>query len=166
MAIIRPEELVAIRSKYPDKKIAFCSGSFDLTHVGHVLFFEDCKKQAEILVVGVGNDELMKTYKGPSRPVLNEHVRLKMVDSLKPVDYVFLQPGTNPDKILVESLPYTFSNLKPDAYIINEDAFDIATRQNLAKQYNVPLIILPRTCPEEFDAISTTKIIEKIRQGK
>lgn len=169
MSIIAPESLADLRHQpaLQGKKIGFCSGSFDLTHAGHALFFEDCKKHVDVLVVGVGGDAIMQAYKGPSRPILNEHLRLKMVDSLKPVDYVFVQIVSNPEdlqNLLVKTLSHTFNTLKPDVYIINEDAFDISIRERLAKQYAVPLIILPRTCPPEFEDVSTRGIIEKIKR--
>lgn len=170
MSIIKAESLQDFR-KNPNlfgKKIGFCSGSFDLTHAGHVLFFEDCKKHVDVLVVGVGSDAIMSSYKGLDRPILNEFLRSKMVDSLKPVDYVFIQTVSNPedlDNLLVETLSYTFTTLKPDVYIINNDAFDIPTREKLAKQYDIPMIILPRISPSEFESVSTSGIIEKIKKS-
>lgn len=60
-----------------DKKIDYCLGVFDLTH-------------ADLLVAGGRKDKLVKRYKGDLRPVLNQQIRPKIVDSLKPVDYVYL----------------------------------------------------------------------------
>lgn len=55
MSIIAPESLADLRRQpaLQGKKIGFCSGSFDLTHAGHVLFFEDCKKHVDIFCQGV-----------------------------------------------------------------------------------------------------------------
>ncbi|MEK7101779.1 MAG: adenylyltransferase/cytidyltransferase family protein [Patescibacteria group bacterium] len=163
MAYIRFDELEHIRRKHTDEKIVFCSGCFDVTHAGHVLFFEDCKKLGDILVVMVGADAVVKRDKSNERPIINEHLRLKMVDSLKPVDYTFL------DFIFPEAphplhvVDMVMGKLKPDSYVINNDARDIPYRENLSKKHDVPLIILDRTAPPEFEGISTTKIIEKIK---
>lgn len=155
------KSLPSIRKRYKDKKIVFCSGSFDLTHAGHVLFFEDCKKYGDILVVGIGSDKLIKKFKDDKRPILNNQLRLKMVDSLKPVDIVFLnESGTTEHPQAINEV--AFRNLKPDIYVINKDASDIPYRQTMAKKFGVKLMILNRRCPKEFDDISTTKIIEKI----
>ncbi len=157
------EDLPAIREKYKDQKLVFCSGSFDLVHAGHALFFEDCKKLGDILVVGVGSDQLL-VWKGKDRPVLNQYVRLKMIDTLRPVDYCFLDESTlsdHPQTVLEE----TFKRLKPDVYVINEDASDIEYRKSMVEKYGVKMVILPRTCPPEFENISTTKIIEKIKSS-
>lgn len=162
MALIKYKDLPDIRKKYKDKKIVFCSGSFDLTHAGHVLFFEDCKKYGEILVVSVGSDILINKFKSTNRPVLNQHIRLKMVNSLKPVDIVFMNKST-PEEHPQADTEVAFRNLRPDVYVINKDASDIPYRKMLAKKYGVKLVILNRRCPKEFDNVSTTSIIDKIK---
>ena len=165
MAIISMEDLSKIREKYKDKKIVFCSGGFDLTHVGHILFFEDCKKFGDILIVGVARNVSLRKRKGEGRPILNEQIRLKTIDSLKPVDYVFMNfsPST---KDLWETVRSAFEKLHPDIYTINDDAFDIPSRRELCIKFNVKMHILSRSCPPEFDGISTSKIIEKIKNLK
>ena len=163
MAYTRFEELEYIREKHKGQKIVFCSGCFDVTHAGHVLFFEDSKKQGDILVVMVGADAVIQRNKGKERPVVNEHLRLKMVDSLKPVDYVFLDdvlPGENHPLYIIDLV---IEKLKPDVYVINKDAWDIPYRESFSKKHGVSLVILDRTTPPEFDAVSTTKIIKKIQ---
>ena len=163
MVVLKIEELSSLRQKYKEKKIVLCTGGFDLTHAGHILFFEDCKKHGDILVVGVARDVSLRKRKGDNRPILNEYIRLKTVDSLKPVDYVFM----NADKSVADllyTIKFAFEKLHPDVYVINDDAFNIPEREKLSKEYGVKLIILPRWFPPEFDGISTSKIIEKIKQ--
>ena len=162
MAIISNKEFAKIRRKHTDHKIVYCDGSFDMTHAGHVLFFEDCKSQGDILVVGVAADADLRKYKGKTRPVLNQHIRLKAVDSFKPVDYCFLNKLPTQDNLLSQ-LEVNFSKLKPDIYVVNEDAFNIEYRKKVADKHKVKLVVAKRTCPPDFEAISTTKIIEKIK---
>ena len=164
MSIINFDELSPIRKKHKEQKIVFCSGSFDLTHAGHVLFFEECTKHADILVVMIGNDFNLRHYKGEDRPVLNEYLRLKMVSSLKPVDYAFLDLDAQ-DKDLLAIFPRILSELQPDFYAINQDAFDIPRRQEFVKGTEVKMLIFERTCPPKFENISASKIIEKIKKG-
>lgn len=167
MTYITYDDLSEIRKRYGSKRIVFCSGSFDLLHTGHVLFFEDCKKFGDILVVAVGDDTTMRKYKGEQRPILNEHIRLKLVDSLKPVDYCFLdKPFEIGETEFFSPLNFIFRKLKPDVYVINEDASNILGRKKVAEKNNVAIKILGRWCPKEFDNISTTKIIEKIKSLK
>lgn len=163
--IIPSDDLPLIRKKHAGKKIVFCSGSFDLIHAGHVIFFENCKKAGDILVVMVGRDDEIKKNKGPHRPVLNQDIRLKIIDSLKPVDYCFLNIPWIKNAHPLDTIGVFFEHLKPEIYAINEDAFDIPHRKKLAKKHGVKLLLLDRNCPPEFENISTTKIIEKIKKS-
>ena len=162
MSIIQFDDLPLIRKRHKGEKIVFCSGSFDLLHAGHILFFEDCKKYGVILVVMVGSDKNVRSYKGGSRPILNESVRLKVVSSLKPVDYALLDYDAK-DGDVFAILTRIFKNLQPDYYVVNEDAKHIARRRDLVRGHRTELMILPRTCSHEFESISTTDIIDKIR---
>lgn len=163
MAITSKKYFQKIRKNNPGKVIVYCDGSFDLTHAGHALFFEDCKRLGDVLIVGVGSDKDIRKYKGSKRPVLNQHIRLKTVDSFKPVDYTFLNTLPNHRNMLSQLEGY-FKNLKPDFYAVNQDAFDIGYRTKVAEKYKVKLVVLKRTCPVDFEKISTTKIIDKIKK--
>lgn len=158
--IISYKNLASVRKKYPDKKIVFCSGSFDLIHPGHVLTFEALKKLGDILVVAVGGDKDIAEIKGPTRPILNEDLRLKMVDSLKPVDYALLNPphpegGWNSQTAPLEII---FNVFKPDVWAVYREAEQMGEREALSKKMGVPIVAL-----EVPRVISTTQIIEKIR---
>jgi len=152
--------LSAVREQHRDGRLVYCSGSFDLTHAGHVLFLEDCRRLGELLVVGVGCDVAIRRLKGPGRPVLNEHLRLKMIASLRAVDYCFLDPEASERPL--EALASILGALRPDAYAVNADAYDIEGRRAVADRVGVPLIVLQRSCPPEFEAISTTGIIGRL----
>ncbi len=154
-----------IRKRHPGQKLVFCAGGFDLTHGGHVIFFEDCKKLGDILVVGIASDATRRQERGPARPVLNEHLRIRTVDALKPVDYSFIisrLAESHEDKMTpIDSI---LERLQPDVWVVNEDAYDIPRREQLAKKMGFELVVLKRWCPPEFENISTTAIIEKIKR--
>ena len=162
MSLIHHKELARIRRKFADKKIVFVSGVFDLIHPGHVLFFEDSKRLGDILVVQIGDDASIQKIKGPARPLFNELMRLKMVSSLKPVDYCLLAHET--DDIPFGAIKTALGDLRPDIYAVNDDVSDILARSLMAAKYGVKLEILKRVCPPEFDKVSTTKLIEKIKK--
>jgi len=111
----------------------------------------------------VGADAVIRRDKGAERPIINEHLRLKMVDSLKPVDYSFLDYILPNPPHPLHIIDLVVEALRPDAYIINNDAWDIPFRESFAKKHGVPLIILDRTAPPEFEAVSTSKIVQKIK---
>ncbi len=156
------KDLIALRKNNPGKKIVFCSGSFDLTHAGHVLFFEACKKLGDILVVNLGSDRALRLTKTPDRPIVNEHMRWKLVSSLKQVDYCFIDRAKNSH--MVDSLDVHFTALKPDIYAVNNDIKKLAESKAIARKNRTKIVILDRTCPPEFMAVSTTKIIDKIKR--
>jgi bifunctional ADP-heptose synthase (sugar kinase/adenylyltransferase) len=119
-----------------------------------------------VLVVVVGSDETVRRDKRGGRPILNEHLRVKMIDSLKPVDYVLTDYVISEDAHPLKLFDLLFEKLRPDAYVVNEDAFDLPYRRDLAKKHRVSLVVLPRTAPKEFEGISTTKIIDRLRNLK
>ncbi len=160
MAIIKIKAFEDIRKKHKNKKIVFCSGTFDLLHAGHILFLEDCKDHGDILVVGLGGNKVVKSYKN-KHPVINEAMRLKMLDSLKIVDYVFLETAGH----LFGSLERVFFKLKPNFYVVNSDASLILERKNIAEKYKAEFVVLNRKCPKSYENISTTKIINKIKES-
>jgi len=161
--IIKHSDLPKIRKLYADKKIVFCSGSFDLIHAGHILFFEDSKNLGDILVVSVGPDSDLRKTKGPDRPVLNEKVRLKTIASLKPVDFCLLGKPLPTKGHIHQPLEHIFKTLSPDIYAVNDDIHDADFRKKLADKHNVKTVLMERWCPPEFDQISTTRIINKIK---
>ncbi|QQG45448.1 MAG: adenylyltransferase/cytidyltransferase family protein [Candidatus Sungiibacteriota bacterium] len=158
---IEYRDLPLVRSKFRGQVIVFVSGAFDLLHAAHVAFFEKCKKLGDILVVEVAHDALIRKNKGEGRPILNEQARLKMVGSLRVVDFCFLD-------VPVEGYPLAFLGtvmelLKPDKYVINTDAWDIPYRRELAQKHGVELVISERSLIPGHGDLSTSDIIEKIR---
>lgn len=71
-------------------RVGITFGTFDLLHVGHINILERAKKVCDYLVVGVSTDALNIEKKGVA-PVYSQDERLKIVSSLRVVDYVFLE---------------------------------------------------------------------------
>jgi cytidyltransferase-like protein len=168
MASIDYPDLPAIREKHRDQKIVFCSGTFDLPHAGHVRFFETANSLGDILVVAVGKDEDIRRNKGSNRPILDERVRLKIVDSFKPVHYTFLNRSPAEGADWIEPIREILELLRPDLYVVNYDGGSLERRQEVADAVGVPLKVLQldRNHPDQFDGISTSDIIKKILEGE
>jgi len=81
-------------------KIIINSGYFDPLHVGHVECMELSKKLGDKLVIILNNDEQIKLKKG--RPFMPENERKKIIESLKPVDEVFI--SIDKDRNVCESI--------------------------------------------------------------
>ena len=162
-SLVTMADLPEIRTRNREDQIVFVTGVFDVTHPGHILFFEACKRLGDILVVGLGNDAQVALLK-PGRPFFPETWRLKIVASFKPVDYCFIgTPETVAHHLRIVELG--FAMLRPNVYVVNDDASDIEKRRELAQRFSVEIAIIERSSyPTEFMSLSTTKILEKIRE--
>jgi D-beta-D-heptose 7-phosphate kinase/D-beta-D-heptose 1-phosphate adenosyltransferase len=76
--------------KKAKQKIVFTNGCFDLLHAGHVTYLEAAKKRGDKLVLGLNTDRSVSALKGPTRPVVNENDRARVLAALESVDAVIL----------------------------------------------------------------------------
>ncbi|MEZ9576831.1 MULTISPECIES: adenylyltransferase/cytidyltransferase family protein [unclassified Vibrio] len=65
-------------------------GTFDVFHIGHVNILERCASLGDTLIVGISSDTLNFEKKGRT-PIYCESDRLKIVNSVKFVDEVFIE---------------------------------------------------------------------------
>ena len=68
--------------------VVFTNGCFDLLHVGHVTLLEDCRRFGSKVVLGLNTDASVQRLKGPSRPVVSEADRARVMAALGAVDAV------------------------------------------------------------------------------
>lgn len=86
-----PELLQKVSAwKQQGQKIVFTNGCFDLLHAGHVTYLEGAKKRGDKLVLGLNTDRSVSALKGPTRPVVNENDRARVLAALESVDAVIL----------------------------------------------------------------------------
>jgi D-beta-D-heptose 7-phosphate kinase / D-beta-D-heptose 1-phosphate adenosyltransferase len=76
--------------KQTKQTIVFTNGCFDLLHAGHVTYLEAAKKRGDKLILGLNTDRSVSALKGPSRPVVNENDRARVLAALEAVDAVIL----------------------------------------------------------------------------
>ena len=76
--------------KSTGQKIVFTNGCFDLLHAGHVTYLEAAKKRGDKLILGLNTDRSVSAIKGPTRPVVNEQDRARVLAALESVDAVIL----------------------------------------------------------------------------
>ncbi|HSI94638.1 MAG TPA: bifunctional D-glycero-beta-D-manno-heptose-7-phosphate kinase/D-glycero-beta-D-manno-heptose 1-phosphate adenylyltransferase HldE [Methylophilaceae bacterium] len=72
------------------QRIVFTNGCFDLLHAGHVTYLEGASKLGDRLIVGLNTDRSVSALKGPSRPVIHEADRARVMAALESVDAVVL----------------------------------------------------------------------------
>ena len=74
---------------HSDKVVGMTSGTFDLLHDFHLRFLKQCRRQCDVLVVGIDSDRLVRERKGPSRPIMSEFQRELVMNAIKYVEVVY-----------------------------------------------------------------------------
>jgi len=95
------------------QKIVFTNGCFDLLHAGHVTYLEAAKKRGDKLILGLNTDRSVSALKGPTRPVVNENDRARVLAALESVDAVILFDEDTPLNLI--------NTLKPDVIAKGSD---------------------------------------------
>ena len=78
------------RLKAAGRRLVTVNGSFDLLHAGHLHILREARHQGDVLVVGLNSDVSVRSYKGPSRPIIPEQQRADMLLAVRYVDYVHI----------------------------------------------------------------------------
>ena len=121
-------------------------GTFDVFHVGHLRILERAREFGDHLIVGVSTDQ-MNFDKKQRYPVYSQDERMKIIQSLRFVDEVFLEES------LALKRKY-LTTYRADVLVMGDDwAGRFDELRDIAE-----VIYLPRT-----PSISTTAVIEKIR---
>lgn len=139
------------KKKASHKKIVYTYGVFDLIHTGHVGLLRDAKKLGNYLIVGVFTDEVAESFK--RQPIINQQMRMAMVDALKVVDKVVSQTSFDPSANIKKYKPHIVTK-GPGA------SWDIGKVPDFAGFKNVKVKVL-----DYHAGISTSKIIEKIKNS-
>lgn len=161
-------EQQAERLKKQGQKIVMMSGTFDLTHITHVGFFHNAKKNGEVLFIALGTDEHIRTLKGPTRPIMTHDIRASMLAALEIVDYIVIadEPLQIDSKIHFEKL---LSKIKPDVFAINDDDSAIEEKRKFISKKGIRFVTVPRFLlyfgDESTDYINTTNIIKRIKNS-
>jgi len=105
--VLSEAELLArvAEARKREQVIVMTNGCFDLLHVGHVRYLEAARKLGDVLVVAVNDDDSVKRLKGPSRPLNNTADRMRMLASLRCVDWVVPFTEDTPERVITEVLP-------------------------------------------------------------
>tara|TARA_Y100000994_G_C15580361_1_gene396285 strand:- start:431 stop:835 length:405 start_codon:yes stop_codon:yes gene_type:complete len=114
-------------------KTVAISGYFDPIHVGHLEYIELSKRMGDYLVVIVNNNHQCKLKKG--KHFMDERDRIKIVESIKGVDEVFL--SIDSDKTVCKSL----EKIKPDIFTNGGDRHNQEIPESIVcKKYGIELL--------------------------
>ena len=141
------------------KKIGYTCEVCDLFHVGHLNLLERCKTKCDYLMVGICDDEYVRTVKN-KEPIINQEDRARIVGALKCVDEVFIvDTKTTVDKV------WAHKNRPFDVLFAGDDwkgseRFEQTVRDFEENGLDVEIVFFPYT-----QSVSTSKLREKLKQG-
>lgn len=156
------EEIVKIVAdlRKNGKKIVTTNGSFDILHVGHVLFLQEAKSQGDVLIVGLNTDDSVRRWKKhvgyadwKNRPLNPQDARAEMMAALECVDYVTLFDETD-CLAFVESI-------KPDVHVNGSEYGADCIEAPIVKKYGGRVHIV-----KLVGGYSTSNLIKKIKAMK
>ncbi|KZY37124.1 bifunctional heptose 7-phosphate kinase/heptose 1-phosphate adenyltransferase [Alcanivorax sp. HI0083] len=145
--------LIAIEdARAQGEKIVFTNGCFDIIHAGHVGYLDSARRQGDRLVLAVNGDDSIRRLKGPGRPINPLERRMAVLAALEAVDWVVSFDTDTPEPLL--------EAIKPDVLVKGGDySVEEVVGHEFVKRYGGEVKVL-----DFIDDISTTKIVERIRQ--
>lgn len=153
--LIKPDQLTEVGEKVhaKGKKIVYTAGAWDMLHVGQVRYLYQAKQLADVLIVGVSNNQTVSNLKGPNRPILDEKIRAEMLSYIRFVDLVTIVPH-------MSNQP-TIALLKPDFYVTVKESWNGGYKKSkeykTITQYGGEVKLIDRQSP----FISTTQILKR-----
>lgn len=144
---------------HSDLTIGLTSGTFDLFHDFHLRFLLRCRRECDILIVGVDSDAEVRRTKGNGRPVMSEFQREMLLDANKHVTFTYIQDGVKDFQRVAETLIGIRGGkiFRNDVFAGRENEVALGTAKDKAQ-----VVIIPDM--DELD--STSAIVEKIGHPK
>jgi D-beta-D-heptose 7-phosphate kinase/D-beta-D-heptose 1-phosphate adenosyltransferase len=105
--VVTREELVRRTAlwKANGERVVFTNGCFDLLHIGHITVLEQARRFGDRLIVAINSDASVRELKGPSRPIVGERERGRVLAALAAVDAVVVFGEPTPLEVILESRP-------------------------------------------------------------
>ena len=131
--------------------IVFTNGCFDILHVGHITLLEECRRFGSKLVLGLNTDGSISRLKGPSRPIVGEMERARVMAALAAIDAVVLFAEDTPLELI--------QAIRPDVLVKGGDYTTetvIGHKEVLAAGGRVEIVPTVR-------GFSTTNIVNRMR---
>ena len=127
MKLKNKNQLKVLRRKNLNKKIGLCHGVFDILHNGHIQHFKKAKSKVDILIVSITEEKFVN--KGPRQPQNSNEDRLSVLDSIKDIDYVYINSHKDATELI--------KILKPDYYFKGKDYLKVDTHGNLNNETKI-----------------------------
>jgi glycerol-3-phosphate cytidylyltransferase len=130
-------------------KIGFTCGVFDLTHAGHYLMFQECKKICDYLIVGINMESEKPDKVKPIQSIVERQIQVK---ACKYVDEVIVYRGE-------QELNEILSALDIDVRIMGEDhTLTISVGRQICQDRHIEIYYNKR-----YHNYSTTNLRNRIK---
>ncbi len=144
--------LIARAAQWRDRgeTIVFTNGCFDLLHVGHIMLLENAHRMGDHLVLGINSDASARRWKGPTRPIVGEKERARILAALASTDAIV---------IFDEDTPLaTIEALRPNVLVKGGDYTEATVvGADLMRGWGGRVAIVPTVA-----GFSTTSLVQKL----
>ena len=131
--------------------IVFTNGCFDLLHVGHITLLEDCHRFGSKVVLGLNSDDSICRLKGPTRPIVGQNERMRVMAALAAVDAVVLFSEDTPLQLI--------ELIKPDVLVKGGDySVETVVGHEVVRAAGGRVEIIPTV-----EGFSTSNIVKKLQ---
>jgi rfaE bifunctional protein nucleotidyltransferase chain/domain len=141
-------EREALRAR--GRKVVFTNGCFDLLHAGHVDYLAFARSQGDALIVGLNSDASVRGNKGPSRPIVPQADRARVLAALEAVDYVLIFDEAEPARVIGE--------LIPDVLVKGADWAHYVSGRDVVEAHGGKVVLASLVANR-----STTSLIQRVR---
>jgi len=138
------------RMKQNNKIIGLTSGCFDVIHFHHSLYLMRCRRECDVLIVGVDSDKLVRSTKGEHRPIIYDSRRATMIDNQKQVAFTFIMNS-------LEDFGRAAQFFRPEI-VFKNNKFE-GKEDEIAGKEHVKKIVIVKDLIEHK---STTEILEEV----
>lgn len=131
------------------ERVVFTNGCFDLLHIGHITLLEQARRFGDRLIVAINSDASVSSLKGPTRPIVSQDARARVLAALSAVDAVVVFDEPTPLELIVA--------VRPDVLVKGGDyeADSIVGAKEVAS-WGGQVRIVPLV-----EGFSTTRLIQK-----
>lgn len=153
---LKAAERFSLLYQKKNMNVGLVVGAFDVLHMGHINLFRHAKKYADILIVGLDNDETLAITKGENRPINNYRRRSQFLSEIAIIDHVFkidniFKHGDKDSTICFHKL---YKKIKP-THIFTHAVSDGLTKERKEMAQSLGIIFIP----DKSKTVTHTSII-------